>query len=127
MKIPSGASVLINSPLLVKTSPYEIHHYLLTSGNEGNQFFYNANQQLVPKNQPTNAGDTVTLHVGGANLAAIKKQGGTWVLSQDPNTAGANLIGTIVDKSINLANSTVNVKLAQTIPDINERPEDIHT
>ena len=122
LKIPSGASVLINSPLLVKTSPYEIHHYLLTSGNEGNQFFYNANQQLVPKNQPTNAGDTVTLHVGGANLAAIKKQGGTWVLSQDPNTAGANLIGTIVDKSINLANSTVNVKLAQTIPDINGAP-----
>ncbi len=122
LKIPSGASVLINSPLLVKTSPYEIHHYLLTSGNEGNQFFYNANQQLAPKNQPTNAGDTVTLHVGGADLAAIKKQGGTWVLSQDPNTAGANLIGTIVDKSIDLANSTVNVKLAQTIPDINGAP-----
>ncbi len=29
LKIPSGASVLINSPLLVKSSPYDIHSLLV--------------------------------------------------------------------------------------------------
>ncbi len=122
LKIPSGASVLINSPLLVKTSPYDIHHYLLTSGNDGEKFFYNASEQLDPTTQSTNAGDTVTLHVEGADLAAIKLEGGTWVLSPSPNSAGANLIGTIVDKSIDLDTDTVKVTLTQTIPDHDQSP-----
>lgn len=115
LKIPSGASILINSPLTTKTSPYDITHYLLTSGNGGKQFFFHAHEDLDPTSQATNAGDVITVKVSGADLAAIKTVGGTWVLSSSPNTAGSNLIGTIDVKSIDVADRTVKVTLNQTI------------
>ncbi len=120
LKIPSGASVLINSPLLVKTSPYDIHHYLLTSGNAGNQFFFNAQEDLVPPGQSTKAGDTITVKVSGlitrADLAAIKKKGGTWVLGGDPNTGVVPSVGTVNIKSIDPEAKTMTVTLTQDIP-----------
>jgi len=115
LKIPSGANILINSPLTTKTSPFDIRHYLLTSGNDGKQFFYNAHEDLDPAGQPTNKGDMVTLKVSGADLAAIKEQGGTWVLSTAPQTAGNNTIGTINVKTIDVAAQTITVTLNQSI------------
>jgi hypothetical protein len=115
LKIPSGANILINSPLTTKTSPFDIRRYLLTSGNDGNQFFYNAHEDLDPADQPTNAGDIVTFKVSGADLAAIKEAGGTWVLSTAPQTAGNNTIGTINVKTINVAAQTITVTLNQSI------------
>ena len=138
LKIPSGASVLINSPLLVKTSPYDIHHYLLTSGNSGNQFFFNAQEDLDPVGQSTNAGDKITVKVSGlittADLAAIKKKGGTWVLGTDPNTGVVAPAGTINTKSIDPAAKTMTVTLTQNLPTQNaysfliiEPPNDPYT
>ena len=46
LKIPSGANILINSPLTTSTSPFDINHYLLTSGNDGKRIFYNAHEDL---------------------------------------------------------------------------------
>ena len=60
-------------------------------------------------------GDEVTLKVSGADLAAIKEQGGTWVLSTAPQTAGNNTIGTIDVKTINVADQTISVTLNQSI------------
>ncbi len=122
LKIPSGASILINSPLTTKTSPYDVHYYLLTSGNKGKQFFYNASEQLVPKGQSTTKGDKITLKVGGADLAAIKAQGGTWVLASDPNTAGSNPIGTLDNNFIDPGTETIKVTLDQTIPGSDRLP-----
>ena len=59
---------------------------------------------------------TVTLKVSGADLAAIKERGGTWVLSTAPQTGGNNTIGKIDVKSINVADQTLNVTLSQSIP-----------
>ncbi len=115
LKIPSGANILINSPLTTKTSPFDISHYLLTSGNDGRKFFYNAHEDLDPADQSTNQGDMVTLKVSGADLAAIKEQGGTWVLSTAPQTAGNNTIGTIDVNTIDVADQTITVTLNQSI------------
>ncbi len=109
---------MINSPLTTKTSPFDIRHYLLTSGNDGKQFFYHAHEDLDPLTQPTNKGDTVTFKVPGlssAELAAIKAEKGTWVLSNSPNTGGSNLVGTIVVASIDPEKKTMKVELAQTL------------
>jgi hypothetical protein len=54
--------------------------------------------------------------VSGADLAAIKKQRGAWVLSDSLNTAGTNPIGTIDISSIDTANQTFTVTLSQPIP-----------
>ena len=59
--------------------------------------------------------DMVTFKVSGANLAAIKEQGGTWVLSDSFHTAGKHLIGTIDVKTINVADQTITVTLNQSI------------
>jgi hypothetical protein len=120
IKIPSGASILINSPLTTKTSPFNINHYLLTSGNDGKRIFYNATEVLDPENQPLDKGATVTFKLSGEvaaadHLAAIKKQGGTWVLSDGLNTTGTKLIGTINVASIDTTNKTMTVTLAQAI------------
>src|SRR5262249_32264661 len=91
LKIPSGASILINSPLTATTSPYTNgNFYLLTSGNNGTQILYNAHEDLTSTFPPGQipAGTKVTFKVSGANLAAIKRQRGTWVLSDSLNTAG---------------------------------------
>ena len=115
LKIPSGANILINSPLTTSTSPFDINRYLLTSGNNGSRILYNAHEDLDPLNQSTNQGDVVTFKVSGANLAAIKKQGGTWVLSDSFDTTGNHLIGTIDIKTINVAAQTITVTLNQSI------------
>jgi len=117
IKIPSGASILINSPLTTKTSPFDIHYYLLTSGNNGKRVFYDVHEDLSPQQQPLNSGAVVTFKVdlSTADLAAIKSQGGSWVLNIGLNTAGAALIGTIDVSSINPAQQTLSVKLARTI------------
>jgi hypothetical protein len=118
LKIPSGANILINSPLTTATSPFDINRYLLTSGNNGARIFYNAHEDLDPLNQPTNQGDTVTFKVSGASLAAIKNQGGTWVLSDSFDTSGNHLIGTINVKTINVAAQTITVTLNQSIANL---------
>jgi hypothetical protein len=122
LKIPSGASILINSPLTTKTSPFDINHYLLTSGNDGKRILYNAHEDLYPLSQTPNKGATVTFKVSGAvtgaDLAAIKKQGGTWVLSTGFKTTGTNLIGTIDVDSIDATTKTMTVTLAQTIKNL---------
>ena len=115
LKIPSGANILINSPLTTSTSPFDINHYLLTSGNDGKRIFYNAHEDLVDPSQPTNQGDKVTLKVSGADLAAIKEKGGKWVLSTGLNTAANDPIGTIDVNSIDVADQTLKVTLDQTI------------
>ena len=57
----------------------------------------------IPRTQPTNAGDTVTLNVTGPISPRSSEKGGTWVFSPAPlDSAGNNLIGTIDDKSIDL-------------------------
>jgi hypothetical protein len=122
LKIPSGASILINSPLTTKTSPFDINRYLLTSGNDGKRILYNAHEDLDPLSQTPNKGATVTFKVSGAvtgaDLAAIKKQGGTWVLSTGFKTTGTNLIGTIDVDSIDATTKTMTVTLAQTIKNL---------
>jgi hypothetical protein len=118
LKIPSGANILINSPLTTSTSPFDINRYLLTSGNNGARIFYNSHEDLYPASQPTNQGDNVTFKVSGANLAAIKNQGGTWVLSDSFNTGGNHQIGTININSINVAAQTITVNLNQSIANL---------
>jgi hypothetical protein len=118
LKIPSGASILINSPLTTATSPFDINRYLLTSGNDGERIFYNAHENLDPTSQPTNQNDEVTFNVSGADLAAIKEHGGTWVLSDSFDTTGNHLIGTIDDSKIDVAAQTITVTLAQSIPNL---------
>jgi hypothetical protein len=114
LKIPSGANILINSPLTTKTSPFDINRYLLTSGNKGRRIFYDTSEVLKPnQNQPLNQGDTVTFTVTGPDLEAISAAGGTWLLSKGLDTSGTNTIGKIT--SINVADNEITVKLAQTI------------
>jgi hypothetical protein len=62
LKIPSGANILVNSPLTNKRSPYDQFYYLLTS-NGGVRTQYDASATLSPPNQDLNAGSTVTYEV----------------------------------------------------------------
>ncbi len=109
---------MINSPLTTSTSPFDINHYLLTSGNNGERIFYNAHEDLDGASQPTGAGDHVTFKVAGADLDAIKREGGPWVLSDSFNTGGNHLIGTIDVKSIDVAAQTMTVTLTQSIANL---------
>ena len=121
LKIPSGASVLINSPLIVKSSPYDIHRFLLTSANIGGPFFYNAQEDLDPQGQDTMHLKTIYLKADApltdVQLAAINTNltnGGTWFLSQGPNFKIDPPVGQIT--SIDTATGIMTVQLSQKIP-----------
>lgn len=130
LKIPSGASLLINSPLTGKTSPYTNgNYYLLTSGNNGNQILYNAHEDLTTTGQPNPipAGTQVTFNVSGeatqASLTAIQNSitndGKIWVLSNGlPNSL--NPIATI--NSVDPTNLTITVTLNQALPNPSPNP-----
>jgi hypothetical protein len=145
LKIPSGATLLINSPLTGKTSPYTNgNFYLLTSGNNGNQILYNAHEDLTttfPQN-PIPPGTRATFKVSGevtkdaltAIQNSINNGGKTWVLSNGlPNAL--NPVATIT--SVNPDDLTITVTLEQAIPNpvpnpgysytIVEQPSDPYT
>jgi hypothetical protein len=119
-KIPSGANILVNSPLTDSRSPYDNLHYLLTSGTGGQQIQYDTNATAIMSDQKFKAGSTVTFAVNMSTKQLIAMQNAINNGNATWNVIGANYknatIATIQKADqIDPAKQTITVELSQDI------------
>src|SRR5579871_859203 len=112
LKIPSGANILIDSPLTTKTSPYDINHFLLTSSGD---YRINYGALITSSNQNLKPGATVVFNVQysptftPADLQAMYNANVKWNV-----TFATKPFGTVT--TIDPKGGTITILMNNTIP-----------